>query len=285
MLTKKVVARTLVGPVLAWGGLFFYPALARILYYNQTWTMAWMVFVIVGLSSPKLQSMCQSQIKKCMSEIVYLNELPTPDNRATVYLVTPHGSFCEAGMMFFMDKLAGYHVLLDRFLFYMSPLARWCISMTECIAEPLTDMHVKQLMKQQHNLALFPGGFVECNGYTNDTELIYTAKIPYWLKRCAEYNYRLCITVIYEGSRFSLQPELGLDFRLALAKFDIPCIIPIPAILHTAKLFVRTHVISDLSITNDQLGQLLLTQYNLDKEMILKVYGMRLKQPRIVSRL
>ena len=148
---------------------------------------------------------------------------------------------------------------------------------------PLTDETVKKLMSEKRNIMALPGGFVEAAGVTTSTELIYLGKLPYWMHRCRSSGYTLRISLIYEGSRFYDQSDIGTSTRLMLAKHDIPCVVPVPTV-RKPTLFVRTMDVN-LDWTMNEVVEMIQTNYTIDVQMIKHKYGVDCKPVRIISKL
>ena len=278
---------SIIEPLIVWGGMFTYPLVVYTGYHQpiQTLTVAAVVGCTLALTtrSDRLKHLYRRWSQRSRQDMIYLNE-PVVTDQPVVQLCTPHGIVCVAGLMFAMEKLAGYHTLMDNLAYSSSPFVQWVGYMSGVVPDRLTNARVVQLMRQQCNIALFAGGFVELAGNTTVTEVIYTAKIPYWIKRCAQYGYQLRLTIIYEVSRFYQQPVWGTETRLAIAAYNLPAMLAIPNIGSKPTLFVRTLDI-DLDMDILAIEQCIREQYATDLQYIYIHHGVQLKQLRLISKL
>jgi hypothetical protein len=83
---------------------------------------------------------------------------------------------------------------------------------------PVGNKHVATAMKNSENCVVFPGGFVEASCTSSTCLRLYTGTYRYWISRCIENGYDICVAMIYHGADIWEHGEALFDSRLSLQK-------------------------------------------------------------------
>lgn len=230
-----------------------------------------------------------------IDEVVWFGTDIDIEIRKEVLLLVPHGLFTLESLLAHVNKLGNrikndsikpFVLVYDKILYKFSILGRILIRYKGYIPHILDNSNVIDLMKNNENICLFPGGFVEVIGYTDKKIYIYTGTYSYWIKRCKEYGYDLRIQIVYNGTDFYKQSSLFLEARLFIAgKFKLPLILPYaignPKILFARQILYKHNELFDIDIRN-RIEDDIMKYHNMDKLIIKDEYNYHIKDFEII---
>jgi len=242
-------------PLIAFMGILVYPTILLTLLtekYKYSLFLAGLeslCLYIINLDDKKtiykyLQNLYFTTISNITNNITYLNKIQ-PTNHSEIILVIPHGAFCVAGTILIptllKDKMLNSPcvIFVDKILNDNSSIFR-AVSRISGVydSKGLTnDNVIEQFEKGIPSIAVMPGGFVEAVSVTSSNFRYYTNVYKYWIKKSIEYNYNIRILFTLNGAEFYPQPEFAIGLRTALAKLQIPTVIP--SLPKVPKLYVN----------------------------------------------
>jgi hypothetical protein len=150
--------------------------------------------------------------------------------------------------------------------------------------EPLSDQHIKSLMRKRSHLTVIPGGFVEASGQTDASEVRYTGTYSYWQRRAREHGYRVVLALLYGATEFYWQPQTGKDWRVRLALQNIPCVMPVPRIFAKPPLIFLRELELPLDLDEAGIHALITRHHRADAQWINTTHGVRVKPLELISR-
>lgn len=195
--------------------------------------------------------------------ITHFDTTETPDREIPeVNLLIPHGIFCiEAGAV--AHDFAKKHDVTDLVVFIDSiglltnPFLASFIKLIGCKdAYALKHQNIQNIMKDKKNIILFPGGFVEAIGCSEEQQYIFTKTYSYWIKQCKKHSYNLRIHNIYNGSDMYQGSSFMMKRRLRLASHGVP--LPMVRTTNRVKeLFVRTilYKVDNIPVTTQSIEE------------------------------
>lgn len=175
--------------------------------------------------------------QRALPTLKFLDPEPPYRNamRPQCLLVIPHGLFCIAGKRYFSEALCtgrqkvgqGWCFFVDEKLCALSPQMKASARMCGCgNIYPVGNKHVLTAMKKNENCTVFPGGFVEASCTSTTCLRLNTGTYGYWINRCLQYGYDICVAMIYHGGDVWEHGEAFFESRLKLAKSGLPGILP-----------------------------------------------------------
>ena len=194
-----------------------YPALLYALYRGNIVLVAMLSILLYGTR------VYRERLRGCMRVArpsVVVHELsPGPTNAQTfsIQLMHPHGLWTEAGALCALltryEEMTKMVVLIDRTLYYGSPVGVLCVEMLTGIAfSYLTHQNVQTVLRDGKSILVYPGGFLELADFDDTRETLYTHMYGYWLRMAKEYGADLASS--------------GREIRRWCARRRIPCILP-----------------------------------------------------------
>lgn len=288
-----MIRHSIFAPTMFILGFWSYPALFLMLYTRSFYTF--IISVTIGLlvhgitRLKSFQNWYADWIINNAEDVIFLGDsLKERETVGHMNLLVPHGFFCMGGATVHLklqqlQKMYNLEEILfiDHILYRFSLPVKTLIEAQGIGVQPLSHKNITEHMKKgNNNLYVFPGGFVEAAGMTNDEECMYTEKYTYYQKQCRKYGYSLQMIICYNGTTFYSQPSFARDFRVTIAKKNMPFVLPLP-IMKRPKMFVRRIQI-DIDKPLDKLKQELYDQYMKDKEFIKENHGIDVKKPHIL---
>jgi hypothetical protein len=218
-------------PLAVWGGMLQYPVLLYMLIngYVRTCFVSFCFCYLLCVNKSKLVGILRVPISDGPVFIRDGDEDITTG--PSIHLLHPHALFTEGVNYYTMSHLCekGVVLLIDKYLYYSSPLGMVFIVMIGCMdVAPLVHGRIKELLGHGANLVVIPGGFVEAADFSMDHETLYLHMYPYWMRMTREYpSYRLYSTFGYNlASRFFKQSSYMKEMRLCLARRGLIGICP-----------------------------------------------------------
>ena len=218
-------------PLAVWGGLLQYPVLIYLFVTGHV-----VVSIIVFC--------CCYLVCTNKSKLIGVLRVPTADGPMfihngddeqvlgpSIHLLHPHALFTEGINYYAMSRLRKKEMvlLIDRYLYYCSPLGMVAIVMFGCVdVVPLVHGRIQELLACGTNVLVVPGGFVEAADFSRHHETLYLHMYPYWMRMAREYpSYCLYSTFGYNlAGRFFQQSSFLQDMRLHLARRGLIGIFP-----------------------------------------------------------
>jgi hypothetical protein len=209
-------------PLVVWGGLLQYPVLLYMLVngYVSTCFVSFCCCYLLCANKSKLVGILRVPVSDSPLFIMD-GESITPG--PSIHLLHPHALFTEGVNYYAMSHLCekGCVILIDKYLYYASPLGMLFIVMLGCKdVAPLVHGRIKELLGRGTNLIVIPGGFLEAADFSRHHETVYLHMYPYWMRMAREYpSYRLYSTFGYNlAGRFFQQSSYMKETRLRLAR-------------------------------------------------------------------